>query len=75
VARLRPRGRADLTAYVSRPARSDYVRVARSRRPGRATDTVRLVNGARRRVEVFVGVDAAGLHRGNVPYQLAIRRP
>jgi hypothetical protein len=33
---------------------------------------VDLVNGARRRVEVFVGVDAAGRHRGAVRYRLAV---
>jgi hypothetical protein len=74
-AALRPQGAADLTAYVSRPSRHDYVRVAQSRRRGSGTERIALVNRARRREVLFVGVDAAARHRGTIRYRLAVTRP
>lgn len=70
-ATLVPRGKADLAAYRARP--KSYVRVARSRRPGRASDRVSLVNGTGRREVLFVDVEAAAAKRGTVPYVLKLR--
>lgn len=72
-ATLKPRGRADLTAYVARASRQDYVRVARSHRGGTRTDRIALVNSSRRAAEAFVGVDAAARRRGAIPYRLTVR--